>query len=105
LKALFTKHPKTKFLWLMGEDNMIQIPKWKEWKAFIGALPIAVFKRDGYSKDAREGQMAKAFKAGMVSSDNIGSLKNCAPPAWGFVPNEAIKASSTEIREKALKND
>ena len=32
LKALRRNCPQTHFAWLMGADNMIQLPKWRQWE-------------------------------------------------------------------------
>ena len=82
---------------------MIEFPKWKKWKKIILTLPIAIFKREGYSAIANNGKMALEFKEQNISSQNIGSLKDCEPPAWCFVPNQTHPASSTRMREEAQK--
>jgi nicotinate-nucleotide adenylyltransferase len=94
--------PDAKFIWLMGEDNMIEFSQWKSWKKIIRALPIAIFKREGYSTKARGGKMAVEFKNQNIPSHDIGSLKDREPPAWGYVPNQLNPMSSTKIREDAV---
>lgn len=105
LLKLTKARPNTKFIWLMGEDNMIQFPLWKDWKKIINLLPIAVFKREGYSNDARSGDMATYFKDFEIPPQDIGALKTNPPPAWSFVPNKLNLVSSTILRDTLKKNN
>lgn len=57
LTALVRRYPKRRFLWLMGEDNLVQFPLWRDWRKIARTVPIAVIVRPGY--DAR----AKADRA------------------------------------------
>ncbi len=46
LKRLQQKFPKTEFVWLMGADNLIQLPKWKKWEEILQLAEVHVFDRD-----------------------------------------------------------
>ena len=48
LKRLKTKFPHYEFVWLMGADNLIQLPKWKRWEEILKLVPIQVFDRAEY---------------------------------------------------------
>ena len=43
LEALKKKFPKHRFVWLMGADNLRQIPKWRGWRRIFRMVPIAIF--------------------------------------------------------------
>ncbi len=43
--ALQRRHPGTAFIWLMGADILPQLHRWHRWRAFAGALPLAVLAR------------------------------------------------------------
>lgn len=51
LRALLRRYPRTRFVWLMGTDNLAQFHRWKSWRAIAREMPIAVIARPGY--DAR----------------------------------------------------
>ena len=37
--------PLTKFVWLMGADNLRQVSAWDRWTSIFTTVPIAVFAR------------------------------------------------------------
>jgi nicotinate-nucleotide adenylyltransferase len=45
IKALKVRSPNTKFIFLMGADNLSQFNKWKSWKEITLLVPIAVIAR------------------------------------------------------------
>jgi nicotinate-nucleotide adenylyltransferase len=45
LSALKRRYPLTRFVWLMGADNLIEIPRWRDWSGIFSRVPIAVFNR------------------------------------------------------------
>ena len=61
LKALRRRFPRLRFVWLMGGDNLVQIPKWERWPDIFWTVPIAVFDRPSYSLRALAGLAARDF--------------------------------------------
>ncbi len=53
LAALSARHPDIRFVWLMGADNMIGLPRWRRWREIAGRVPIAVYPRPGFTLKAR----------------------------------------------------
>ncbi|MDV3458140.1 nicotinate-nucleotide adenylyltransferase [Sphingomonas sp. HF-S4] len=51
LDKLVRLHPKHRFIWLMGADNLAQFHQWRDWRGIARQVPIAVIARPGY--DAR----------------------------------------------------
>jgi nicotinate-nucleotide adenylyltransferase len=51
--ALRRRHPRHRFIWLMGADIVPQLHRWKDWRRFAHAVPIAVVSRPGYDGAAR----------------------------------------------------
>ena len=47
--ALQRRHPRHRFIWLMGADNLGQLNRWRDWRGLARRVPIAVFARPGYS--------------------------------------------------------
>ena len=45
VKRLKQKFPQDDFVWLMGADNLVQLPKWKKWQELVQTVPIHVFDR------------------------------------------------------------
>ena len=51
--ALTRKYRKTRFIWLMGSDNLAQFDQWRGWRRIAAQVPIAVIARPGYDHAAR----------------------------------------------------
>lgn len=52
LAKLVRAHPKHRFVWLMGADNLAQFHLWRGWRKIAKQVPIAVIARPGYTDDA-----------------------------------------------------
>ncbi|WP_375380649.1 nicotinate-nucleotide adenylyltransferase [uncultured Sphingomonas sp.] len=53
LRALVRRHPRIRFVWLMGADNLAQFHRWRDWRGIARTVPIAVIARPGYDQLAR----------------------------------------------------
>src|SRR3546814_18941610 len=49
LKKLIRRYPNRRFIWIMGADNLAQLPRWRDWRGIARLLPIAVGARPGYN--------------------------------------------------------
>ena len=56
IARLRQKDPRYKFVWIMGADNLIQLPQWKKWEEICQQVPIHVFDRDEYFFKAMAGK-------------------------------------------------
>jgi nicotinate-nucleotide adenylyltransferase len=45
-------YPRTRFIWLMGADNLAQFHRWRNWRGIARAIPIAVIARPRYDRRA-----------------------------------------------------
>ena len=48
LRTLTRRYPRTRFIWLMGADNLQQFDRWRQWRTIARSMPIAVIARPGY---------------------------------------------------------
>lgn len=103
LRALKRRIPRVDFVWLMGADNMIQIPRWEEWPQIFKAVPIAVFSRATYSLRARLGKAAQRFGQSRLREGNATSIATKRPPAWVILDGRVHPASATSIRAARMK--
>ena len=53
-RALVRRFPAHRFIWLMGEDNLAELHRWRDWRGLARTVPIAVFARPGYGGCARK---------------------------------------------------
>jgi len=100
LKALRRRFPRLRFVWLMGGDNLVQIPKWERWPEIFRTLPIAVFDRPSYSLRALSGAAAKRFARYRIAASNERRLAETEPPAWVFFHTRLDDRSATRIRSE-----
>lgn len=99
LAALRRRFPRHRFVWLMGADNLAQIPRWDRWKTLFRTMPIAVFARSSYSTKALAGKAALRFSAARVRPRHgAARLARQDPPAWVFLHTRLHPASASAIR-------
>ncbi|MBO6783247.1 MAG: nicotinate-nucleotide adenylyltransferase [Alphaproteobacteria bacterium] len=99
LGALAVRYPATKFVWLMGADNLIQLPAWRDWSKIFNTVPIAVFARDSYDSKALSSLAAQRFRASRVSASAAKVLADAAPPAWVYLRIRPHPAAATHLRQ------
>jgi nicotinate (nicotinamide) nucleotide adenylyltransferase/ribosome silencing factor RsfS/YbeB/iojap len=100
LAALRLRFPHSRFVWLMGSDNLVQLPRWKHWVELMETVPVAVFDRPGTSLRALAGKAAQRFAQTRVSSDAARILAEMKAPAWAFFHTRLDPRSATEMRKK-----
>jgi nicotinate-nucleotide adenylyltransferase len=98
LKTLRRRFPRVRFVWLMGGDNLVQIPHWERWPEVFRTVPIAVFDRPSYSLKALSGLAAKRFAGYRFPARNARRLAEMKPPAWVFFHTRLDTRSATKIR-------
>jgi nicotinate-nucleotide adenylyltransferase len=87
------------FVWLIGADNLIQLPFWRHWARVMALAPVAVIDRGDYLYRALVGRAAVRFHRFRVDPARAGELARMAPPAWVYLRLRPHGASSTRIRE------
>jgi nicotinate-nucleotide adenylyltransferase len=100
LRALRRRFPRLRFVWLMGSDNLVQIPRWERWTEIFKAVPIAVFDRPSYSLKALSGLAAERFSLKQVPAAAARGLAEMKPPAWVFFHTPLDARSATRIRSQ-----
>ena len=98
LRALCRRRRDCRFIWLMGADNLGQMPRWKSWTAIFGMVGIAVFARPGYSLKALSGLAASRYARFRLPERAAPRLALDEPPEWVFLKVRLHPASSTAIR-------
>ena len=100
LQALGASHPRMRFVWIMGADNLLQLPNWRRWPDVFNAVPIAVFDRPTYSLRALQGKAARRFRGARIHPRLARRLASLAPPAWVFLDRARDPRSATAIRNQ-----
>lgn len=99
ITALQRHFPATRFVFLLGADNLAQLPRWQDWEGIFARMPLAVFPRKPYAVSALTGKAARRFAATRRGSRNLHSLTTGQAPAWGLVPMRLCPLSATQIRQ------
>lgn len=100
LARLRARYPRTSFVWLMGADNLAQIPAWKDWSLIFHTVPVAVFARPHYLERALSGAASARFRDGRLPERAARSLARHRPPAWVFIHSRLVAASASAIRAR-----
>jgi nicotinate-nucleotide adenylyltransferase len=98
IRALRRRFPHTRFVWLMGGDNLAQLPRWQRWAEIVESVPIAVFDRPQTSLRALSGIAAQRYAPARVPATGARRLAEMATPAWAFFHTRLDPRSATAIR-------
>jgi|TARA_B100000315_G_scaffold245120_1_gene270634 nicotinate-nucleotide adenylyltransferase len=98
ITRLQARHPHTRFVWILGADNLIQLPTWRHWTRFFERVAIAVFDRPSYSHQALAGRAARRYARFRIASNEGHALPQLDPPAWIFLWAAHSSASATALR-------
>ncbi|HEC00100.1 MAG TPA: nicotinate-nucleotide adenylyltransferase [Sphingomonadales bacterium] len=96
--------PDSRFVWLMGADNLAQFSAWKDWEKIANTVVFAIFDRPGYSEAALTSMAARHFGDHQIPESKAPELVSHTPPAWTFIRETQNPLSSTEIRRKNFNN-
>lgn len=99
LRAIKSRFKETKFVWLMGMDNLEQIHLWKEWEEIFHTVAIAVFNRPGYGKESASSPAASHFASSKKPAEQAKDLANMEAPAWLILNNPPNYISASKIRK------
>ena len=96
LRALKRRFPQASFVWLMGSDNLVQIPRWRRWQEIFAEVPVAVVTRPGSALPARRSKAATRFKSSGLPAD--ARFADARPPALTVIEVKRNAASGTQLR-------
>ncbi len=100
LRALRRRFPRIRFVWLMGADNLVQLPRWQRWIGIARTMPFAVMPRPSYNQRALSGQAAQRLRRALTPSDAAAVLALRPAPAWTFLPARQNGLSATVLRSQ-----
>jgi nicotinate-nucleotide adenylyltransferase len=100
MAALGRRFAGQKFVWLMGADNLAQLPKWGRWMRIARAMPILVLPRPGQTRRALAGQAAHRLRSHRLAARAGVCLATAMPPAWILLPVKENASSATALRQR-----
>lgn len=98
LCALRRRFPRVRFVWLMGADNLVQLPRWQRWEGITRTMPFAVLPRPSYNQRALAGRAAHRLRPALHPARAAPVLASSAAPAWTFLPARQNALSATALR-------
>jgi nicotinate-nucleotide adenylyltransferase len=98
LPALRRRFPNAHFVWLMGADNLADLPRWRDWMRIVRSMPFAVLPRPTYNHRALAGRAARRLRSARKQPGMARLLADQAAPAWIFLPGPQHAASATALR-------
>lgn len=98
LKTLKTRFPNVEFVWLMGADNLAQMPRWARWSKIFQLVHIAVFDRSPYSHRVLNGKAAIRFSRYRLQATHGRAFRGGGAKRWVYCSQRRHPASSTDIR-------
>ena len=100
LTALHGLYPGTRFVWLMGADNLVQFHRWQDWQSILATTPVGVLARPGQRLPARLSRAARIAQGAGLPERLAPLLGRIAPPVWCFIDMPMVDASSSRIRAR-----
>jgi nicotinate-nucleotide adenylyltransferase len=104
LAKLRRRFPRVAFVFLIGADNLVQLPRWKSWRRIAASTPLAVLPRPGWTRQALHGSAASVLRRQRCRPGALiaGAKRATRPVKWCFVSAREHAASATAIRAAAL---
>ncbi|WP_205523951.1 nicotinate-nucleotide adenylyltransferase [Oceanomicrobium pacificus] len=99
LDRIFRHYPGTRFVWLMGADNLVQFHKWDSWDWIMENVPIGVLSRPGEQIRAGLSPAARRYARYRRDARRARGLPFAEAPAWTLLTGRMVQESSTRIRD------
>jgi nicotinate-nucleotide adenylyltransferase len=91
---------RTRFVWVMGADNLANFDRWQHWREIARLVPIAVVDRPGWHLNALASPAVRALSRWRLPESAASRLPQCKPPAWVFLATRLSETSSTTLRAR-----
>jgi nicotinate-nucleotide adenylyltransferase len=99
LKKLVRRYPSRRFIWIMGADNLAQLPRWRDWRGIARLMPIAVIARPGYNGRTHAAQAMGWLRRFVRPADQKRHWTDWRPPALVFLRFSPDVRSATALRQ------
>ncbi len=99
LRFLKRRHPRTRFVWLMGADNLSHFHRWREWRDIVQRVAIAILDRSPYAFKGLHGRFALSQKCHRIAANKARKLAYIPAPSWAYLIIPRHKQSATHLRK------
>ncbi|MGC8475999.1 MAG: nicotinate-nucleotide adenylyltransferase [Acetobacteraceae bacterium] len=100
VRMLRVRFPRAHFVWVMGADILVELPRWREWVRLTRSIPFLVLPRPSYNARALAGRAARRMRHSRLPPRAARLLPGRAP-GWVFLPIPQHTASASAIRAAA----
>lgn len=100
LARLKRRHPHLRFVWIMGSDNLLELHRWRRWRAIMQTVPVCVLARPGARLPARFAPAARRFRGAQLNEAEARELPWRTPPAWVVLNMPLNPLSSSALRAR-----
>ena len=100
LSALRDSYPSTRFVWLMGADNLMQFDRWQNWQYIIETTPIGVLARPDDRLAPMKARAARMYRHARLPAARSRLLGHYQAPCWCYINMPMVDLSSTALRSK-----
>ncbi len=98
LAFLKRRQPATRFVWVMGADNLATFHRWQHWRDIAETLPLAVVDRPGWHLPSLAQKASHVLGPYRLPEAMAPTLPFHKPPAWTFLTTRLSDLSSTDLR-------
>lgn len=99
LKQLRLHFPHTHFIWILGTDNLVQLPLWKNWTRLFRHTRIVVIRRRSTTLQALASIPVHRYKPYRLPLRSSYGIMCYRPPVWVVLMNKFYPFSSRCVRE------
>ena len=98
VRKLKLRHPRHRFIWLLGSDTLPNFHKWRNWRGLVREVPIAVIRRRGYDSTAHAARAMGWLRGFVHPSSQAKQWTEWSAPAILFLRLPPDPTSATAIR-------
>jgi len=98
VRRLKRRHPRDRFIWLLGSDTVPNFHLWRDWRGLAREVPIAVIRRPGYDSAAHAARAMGWLSRFVHPSSQAKQWTEWSAPAIIFLRLPPDPTSATAIR-------
>jgi nicotinate-nucleotide adenylyltransferase len=102
--TIITKRfPATRFVWIMGADNLCQFHLWKGWRDIAALVPMMIVDRPGFTHKALHSPAGQRLARWRIAETGASVfMRKKKRPAWIFLHGKRSSLSSTLLRAASI---
>ncbi|MEO7635228.1 MAG: nicotinate-nucleotide adenylyltransferase [Sphingomicrobium sp.] len=98
VRRLKRRYPQHRLIWLIGSDTLADLHRWRDWRALLHEVPIAVIRRPGYDRSARAARAMGWLSRFVRPAGQARRWTQWSAPAIIFLRLPSDPTSATAIR-------